>query len=253
MRTDKGDSATVLDPARASEDQPPAWVVELMERARGLRTASHRDIEPARSAFWQLLHHSLLALLSMHRRRLGPVQDDDLLDIAAEKCADLLCRFEDGRWEPLDSTPWQCRGFLSKVARNGLVDVLRRARPDVIGGEEAEILLEGEADSGTDAQTTLAVDRAHFVAALVACLDAVSDRDRRIWVLRVVHDLSSRQIARHPDVRLVHSHVDVILHRCRRSIRSCLKGRGIESNDLPAGLFTELWLQLQTGKEGERE
>jgi RNA polymerase sigma factor (sigma-70 family) len=246
----EGSTVAGLDPPRKQDDGPP-WAVELQVRARRLRDAATRDASRERRGFWNLLHSSLLAMLSVQRRRLGWVNDEDLLDIAAEKGADLLARFESGRWTLVEAAPWECRGFLSTVARNGLIDWLRRNRNQVIRGDDADTMLADQPDASMAAQTSLAADRSHFVKALMDCLRKVNARDRRIWVLRVVHDLSTRQIAAHPDVLLKRGHVDVILYRCRESLRACLHGRDIEPGDLPAGVFTELWLQLQDGKEDD--
>ena len=88
-------------------------------------------------------------------------------------------------------------------------------------------------------------ERREFITRLLGCARRLRPEHRTIWLLRVLHELPSRAIAAHPEVRLKPGHVDVILGRCRELIRDCLRTHGIESGALPPGTFAELWNQFR--------
>jgi DNA-directed RNA polymerase specialized sigma24 family protein len=85
------------------------------------------------------------------------------------------------------------------------------------------------------------VERKEFVEALRHCTERLKVRARFAWFLRVFHEMSSKEIATHPAVRLKVSHVDVLLQRSRKAIRDCMERRGFEPKDMPSGAFVELW------------
>ena len=84
-------------------------------------------------------------------------------------------------------------------------------------------------------------ERKAYVTALQQCVQKLERRARLIWFLRVLCELRSQEIARHPTIRLKPSHVDVILHRVRREVRDCMARRGYAPEDMPTGTFVELW------------
>ena len=55
------------------------------------------------------------------------------------------------------------------------------------------------------------------------------------------YDMSSKEIASHPEVCLKPNHVDVILLRARQLITKCMRSRGYEPGDALPGTFVELW------------
>jgi DNA-directed RNA polymerase specialized sigma24 family protein len=80
-----------------------------------------------------------------------------------------------------------------------------------------------------------------FATGLIECLAGLRPRSRRVWVLRAVHDLSTREIAAHPDIVASEANVDVILMRTRAHLRECLGAKGLDQEHLPPGTFTKLW------------
>ena len=93
----------------------------------------------------------------------------------------------------------------------------------------------------TSDPTDARVKRGEYAAALCGCAERLKPRSRSIWLLRVLFELPSKQIATHPEVTLNPGHVDVILQRCRQIIRDCMQKLGYEPRDMPPGTFAELW------------
>jgi len=71
-------------------------------------------------------------------------------------------------------------------------------------------------------------------------------RSRAAWIFRVFYDMSSKQIATHPEVGVAAPHVDVIVHRAREAVGNCLTRKGHRSRELPHGAFVEAWLALRS-------
>ncbi len=230
-----------------SEPECPRWPLRLAELCLEFRDSpSEKTLEVARSEAWELLNASISKYLRIHCARLGAVSREDLEDIAAEKSLDLLCKAESGVWDISSRPASDIRGFLSKVARNGLVDVLRQAgrrvepqdgdRPEWDVGETAE-----ETTLGTSDSPDALIERREFAGALRRCAENLNPRSRRIWFFRVFFNLSSREIAAHPEIRLKGTHVDVLLQRTREAVRDCMRKRGFDPGDMPPGVFVELW------------
>jgi RNA polymerase sigma factor (sigma-70 family) len=159
--------------------------------------------------------------------------------LASEKALDLVRRLESGAWDLEGRDPGEVTGFLSTVARNGLVDLFRE-RGRHVEHEEHEI----EPAAGSAAAPELPpvpLERKAFARSLRDCASRLTARDRTVWFFRVFYDLRSREIAQHPEVRLKPAHVDVILQRCRKAVGECMSRKGHEPGELPPGTFAELW------------
>jgi DNA-directed RNA polymerase specialized sigma24 family protein len=102
-----------------------------------------------------------------------------------------------------------------------------------IDGEDAA----GGADRG--------VRNREFAEALAACVGALEERARRAWLFRAFYDMSSREIAAHPDVAVRVGHLDVILFRSRQALRRCMTRKGHSLETVPPGAFAELWMRLR--------
>jgi RNA polymerase sigma factor (sigma-70 family) len=182
--------------------------------------------------------------MRVQSRRLGYVAEADLDDIASQKALELLRRFDQEGWSLADGAPGEVRAFLARVARNGLVDHLRRT------GRRAEETLDEVRELRTDdlpgsseelAAPDARVERSRFVDALVDCAGRLKPRDRTVWIFRAFYGMSSKEIARHPEVRLKPAHVDVLLKRVRDSLRACMKQKGYVPGDMPPGSFAAIW------------
>ena len=198
---------------------------------------------------WLLLISSISQYLRFHSSRLGALSREDLEDVAAEKSSDLLQRIEVRAWDVTGWRPEEITGFLSKVARNGLVDRLRATRR-LVG-----LVQEGETGLTEDGLTLRAsssmmnpatspqnaFERKEFAGALRECAEGLDGRSRLIWFFRVLCAMSSKEIAGHPRIALTVNHVDVLFHRARRAIKDCMRRRGFQPGDMPPGTFVELW------------
>lgn len=237
----------------ASGNAPPekyAWAARLAVLARQLRTVAGDDRQRARGEAWSILNASISMYLRVHARRIGPAPQEEAEQIAANKALDLLCRIEAGSWELADHSPAAIAGFLSHVARNGLIDWFRRERPrDRLQIEEEGVLNPEPTLVAMMSQTTVSPDAGvagkEFVQTLSGCFKLLKPRAQLVWFLRVLCGMSSQETAAHPNVSLKANHVDVIQHRSREAIVKCLRRQGHEADELPTGTFVELWNTLR--------
>ena len=230
-------------PAEAREQ--PRWPVRVLALAAQCRDASAPDPrrQVALGEVWTLVHLGLARYVRQHALHLGPVEPEDVHDIAAEKALDLVRKLETGAWDPSGTEPGQLCAFLSTLARNGLVDHLRSARSSRAYASTAP---RGAPPAGTRPHEapSRALCRILFPQALLDCLAPLSPRAKRIWLLRAFHDLPSKTIARHPDVRTSPAAVDMSLARARIALAHCMRRKGFDLPELPTGTFTAVWAFL---------
>lgn len=221
----------------------PVWPDRLIELGALARGSEDRAGQ-ARSELWGLLNVALQHRIRAESRRTGPIGVDDLVDLAAEKSLELMSKFDAHEWDPANTPREKIIGFVSTVARNGLIDFLRRSsrhptdlEPDMDSRRETDVRPQSAAMSAPDAR----VERTRFVEALVDCVGKLREKHRTVWLFRVLLEMRTNEIARHPDVELNSGHVDVIMQRCRAGVRDCMREAGYEPTDMPVGTFTELW------------
>ena len=89
--------------------------------------------------------------------------------------------------------------------------------------------------------------------ALVECVERLQHKARRVWFMRAFYDMTSREIAGHPEVKLDAAYVDVVTMRARDAIRACLDSKGHEATDPPPGAFVQLWSALESMADGNGE
>lgn len=198
----------------------------------------------ARAEFWELLNLSLLQRLRLQAKHYPGIPSDRLEDLAAEKALELVQRLDCGGWKPLDASAGELVNFISTVARNALVDELRRERR-AAGAPPGQVQRMAEERGRINQAPDLELEREKFVERLVACADGLKAEHRTIWLFRVLYELPSKVIAAHPEVRLKASHVDVILGRCRAQILACMTAHGHAAGELPAGTFAALWARYR--------
>ncbi len=229
-----------LDTA-VSDPQWPARLSELCALLGRAPTPAARD--RACGEAWVLLNINLRRYLRLHASRLGCVPASDVEDIAAAKALDLIRKAESGASGALARRCDEIPGFLSTIARNGLVDHLRRTgRLVPLDAYEPRNGHSVHLDliSGPDGDPNRAVECNEFAAALCACAEGLKPRTRRIWFFRVFYEMSTKEIANHPEVGLNPGHVDVVLQRAREHITRCMADKGHFAKDMPAGTFAEL-------------
>jgi len=193
-----------------------------------------------------MLNSLIMNYLRIQSSRSTRVAAEDLEDIAAQKSLDLLCKSEQGEWDPSGRNPGEIVSFLTAVARNGLVDFLRRNRHLVMSDPADDpvwathqALPTGMASSG--ALPSHQVERREYVKALRDCVSGLQPRAQQVWFYRVFLEMPSKEIASHPEVKLNAGNVDVILQRTREVVRDCMIRKGYDPQDMPPGTFSELW------------
>lgn len=209
--------------------------------------------ERSRAEVWVIVSAALDLFVGLHARRLGPIAREAREDLVAEKASDLMRSIEEGRWRPDQEPVERIASFVSSTARNGLVDHLRRSSTRSAVEESPGEAFDFESmPAGPEYDPATHVARDEFVEALRQCVAVLPERDRRVWRLRVLHEMRTREIADHPEVRLSPANVDVILYRVRAKVRDCMAHRGLDRVLPPPGTFARLWSDLTGVGTGER-
>lgn len=224
----------------------PVWPARLAEWAEALAAAhdSHARTR-LRALLWPLLFDALAGFLVAHASHNRAVSHEDLEDLASEKALDLLQRIESGAWNVAGRSSAEISGYVSSVARFGLVDRTRRERRSV-ALEPGEFTWKSSEEHPRTAESPSAsVEAREFIEALRHCAGALGARARRIWLCRAAYEMSSREIGALPEIGMTPQHVDVVVQRARQAIRHCLSERGHDRIDLPPGAFVALWSAVQ--------
>ena len=226
--------------------QWPERLRSLISELGGPAELDRRD--RIREELCVLLHSAIRRYLRLHASRMGALSRDDADDLVSEKALELFRRVESRTWRVDDYDAPQLATFLSNVARNALLRFYRlRGREPNFGDEEDGDSRNFESEVSAELASD-SLDRREFIDALLRCAEALKMRDRKIWLLRVFHEMPSRLIAQHGEIRLKASHVDVLLQRCRQSVKDCMDDQGLNASDMPTGCFTELWRRMQRGE-----
>ena len=98
-----------------------------------------------------------------------------------------------------------------------------------------------------EASPEAAADGETYAAAILDCVQSFTARARRAWLLRVLYELDSTDIARDPEVGSTPAGVDTMLARCRARMRACLEAKGLDLGPLPPGTFVRLWDRARRG------
>jgi RNA polymerase sigma factor (sigma-70 family) len=215
----------------------PQWPLRFREFCRQLQAESATENQDAaRGEVWLILNEVIHRAALKHARRYGEVSREDLEDIAATKALELLNRIEARTLDLTDRSSAQLASFLISVARNGLMDLFREHARRTLRDVEAS------SDRVPSPQNAAHhVENRDFADALRDCVAHLTERARTIWIFRVFYDMSSKEIASHPEVRLRPGHVDVVLQRCRAALRECMGAKGHEVSGLPTGVVVALW------------
>lgn len=228
----------------------PERVIALAHQWQADQSPAAR--EPILSELWLLLNAAILKYLRIHGRRYTSASHEDIQDLASDKTLDLLRRLDHQQWDPTQAGPGQLCSFISTLARNGLIDHLR-----VVGSKRAQEMetADREAVSPTvmkprEEAPEAGFQRERFAEAVGDCAGLLNERTRKIWFMRVLLDMPSKEIAHHPGVNMKPSAVDMALSRCRGLIRDCMQEKGFEAEDMPPGVFTTLWETFRGEIEG---
>lgn len=226
----------------------PIWASRLGDLCRQISAGTGA---PFRSEAWQIVFFNVSRYLRYHAARVGPLDPDDLADIASQKTLELMHKVDISSGPLADLPAERVPGFLSTVARNGLITFLKRAGRTV---NESDPDKAGDVGAAPDHQSPAVVlESQEYARALGRCVEMLEKRARSLWFFRVCYGMSSKDIARHPRVRMAPSHVDVVLHRARRAVKECMHRNGHETDRMPPGTFTVLWQILHPLDEASQE
>jgi DNA-directed RNA polymerase specialized sigma24 family protein len=244
--------------ARPGND--PRWVGRLVAQCAELRRCTaDPTASPAWGELWLLLNSALLRFLRVHAGRIAPIAADDIWDLAGEKSLDLMDRIVSGAWDPTGRSAGEVLAYLSATARNEVISWWRRERHVISledGGEDAAVQRAGRGSAAPESGGHVmrlpidppdqSVERGEFVSALLDCAARLDARSRRVWFLRTVLGMRSRDVSLHPGVgSMKPAHVDVVLNRSRRALRACLHAKGYDAESMPSGSFVELWTRFR--------
>ena len=240
-------------PIHAHEGNPGpvatgAWQDRLIELARALRQGPAGGADALQSELWLLLHVKLRQHVRAQARRLGALSEEDIEDLASRKSLEILTRIDSGKWEAENASSAEVVRFVVSVARNGVIDHLRKQgrRPEAHSEEFTDHHVESTVGSRQPKETPDArMDRTQFARALVDCAGKLKSLHRTIWLFRAFYEMNSKQIAAHPEVVLEVGNVDVILQRTRNRMSDCLAARGMGPADLRPGAFTAAWMAFR--------
>lgn len=240
------------------EPDPSArWPLHVAACCKALRDgALPAGRDALRASLWLALHGALMRTLRARSRGGFPTLED-LEDIASTKAIDLLARGESGAWTPDGRSAGEIASYVATVARNGLTDHVRRTRragthTPVGEGFDMDDDAYEYTPRSTAAPPHAEAEARELASALVECAGRLQPKARRVWFLRALHDMTSRDIATHPEVLLDAAYVDVVAKRARDAIRACLGEKGHDATDAPAGAFVELWAALELLADGNR-
>jgi RNA polymerase sigma factor (sigma-70 family) len=228
----------------ADSGSPTRWPERLQQLVWQLHRAEGAANASVRGNAWQILRVALSGYARFHARKLGPVAEADLLDLTSQKSLDLLDQLDSHQWKPVGESPGQIRAYLSTVARNGVIDLLRRTARMSTLPEPEELAMHEASRSLLRARNCPPsddIEAADFVVQLRYCVESLSPRARRLWFFRVLYEMPSKWIAKHPEVQMTVGHVDVTLQRCRETIGECMAKKGMKLRVLPPGTFAALW------------
>jgi len=243
-------SIHVDNPSSQSDGSGP-WSERTLALCRDWKTASSDEARNRiLSELWVLINAMLARYVRFHCRTLGMVDAEEVRDIASEKAMAFVHNLRSGHRDAAVLHAAQMSAYVSVLARNGLVDVLRKNGRRNGGAQGAAA--PAVAPPSDDAE--LNVRHEQFVCAIRDCVSALAPRARTAWFLRAYLDMPSREIASHPDVRMTVTAVDMMLSRTRRALRQCMNNKGLNADDAPPGAFVALWELLNNpGKKDVRE
>lgn len=225
----------------------PSRLTDLCESWK--RATTDRERNRLLSEMWLLLNVGLTYYVRAHGGTYGRVDPEDARDIASEKAMVFLRRLDS---EPTDDPPSPARicAYVSTLARNGLVDTLRKqGRAHNLEQKLVDLVTPPRLRSSNSSESN--IQRSEFVDAICGCMSKMTPRARSVWFLRVFLDLPSKKIAAHPDVRMTAPGVDMLLTRTRRALRECMSAKGFDAGDAPTGTFLALWDLLRGDTKGE--
>src|SRR6185436_573572 len=113
-------------------------------------------------------------------------------------------RLERHEWEPVAYTPAQLCAFLARVSRNGVLDQLHLRRRETQAwwdDSDADEVTAVRAELVDPTDVSREVEASESAEKIVGCFESMTPRARLVWLLRVFYELSSEEVAAHPELR----------------------------------------------------
>lgn len=223
------------------------WPERVLELCRALAT-SPTDSERGRvvAALWLIANAAVSRYVRYHAQS-SRIDPEDVCDIASEKALAFILRASSPEWTSGQSHPGQVCSYFSTLARNGLVDLHRR-QTRYVAPDATMAIREGVALRVLQPEARLA--RTRYAEALAACLSQLAPRARLAWFLRVMLDMSTKDIGRHPRIDMSATAVDMMLSRARRAVRKCIELKGLDPREIPPGTLAVLYETIRHELEG---
>src|SRR5262249_38761170 len=144
------------------------------------------------------------------------------------------------RWSTRGHEPREVAGFVTRVARNGLIDLARRRGRETPPPEDDEgwdrALAEPVAGEAGPLELTIAGE---FMAGLRECVASLTARARQVWMQRAVLGAPSRETA--GALGLSVANVDVMAQRAREALSACMARKGHSVSGVDPRAFVALW------------
>lgn len=202
--------------------------------------STEADRDRVLAELWVLVNATLARYVRLHCRTLGTVDAEDVRDIASEKAMAFVHNLRSGVRDMADMHAAQISAYVSVLARNGLVDTLRKRKrqaPMLAGSYGAKMERVAPESDGAE----ISVRHEQFLRAICQCVGSFTPRAQTAWFLRTFFDMPSERIAAHPNVRTTVSAVDMMLSRTRHALRDCMNEKGFGADDAPPGTLVALW------------
>jgi len=125
-------------------------------------------------------------------------------------------------WQHRDKIePASLKAWLSRVTRNGCIDVIRKRNRYQAMVVPEEVIEAGVKTTAVGAGQNTILDNLGFRMELEKALNTLEEPYRSIVILREIQELKYDEISKALDLPL--NTVKVYLHRARRMLRTCLK------------------------------
>lgn len=216
------------------------WSARTLELCLEWQSATtDTDRNRVLAELWVLINAILSRYVRLHSKTLGMIDAEDVRDIASEKAMAFVHNLRNGGRDMGEMHVAQIAAYVSVLARNGLVDTLRKKGRQAVVAEDAPAMSVRVAPESDGAE--LNVRHEQFLRAICHCVGSLAPRAQSAWFMRAFLDMSSREIAAHPDVRMTVTAVDMMLSRTRRVLSECMNKKGLSADDAPPGTFVALW------------
>lgn len=247
-----GSPMSFVVPSAPNPDDQARWPDRVLALSQAWqRSATDDQRRRILAELWTLVNAAVTRYVRLHSQSYGHVAAEDVRDIASEKAVAFIRSLENGARDLGELQSSQVCSYLSILARNGLVDALRKSHGRT--GEVHEEEKEGTPVAPESDGAEINLRHHEFLRAICGCVSSLAPRAQTAWFLRAFLDMPSKKIAGHPDVRMTPTAVDMMLSRTRRALSECMEKKGLDPGDAPPGTFVALWELLNARETSTKE